>query len=169
MWKEVNGYEGLYEVSDDGQVRRLLSNGKTKPVKNRENLYPTVSLSKNSIRRSYNVHRLVAEAFLEKPEGATEVNHKDGNKWNNNVSNLEWVTQRENYLHAVKELNHFPWGKAPRGVKCIDPDTDEVIAEFYSIADAARSLGKASARSGITWVCQGMQQTAYGYKWEYAD
>ena len=87
VWKDINGYEGLYQVSDEGQVRRLLKNGRTKPVKNRENLYPTVSLSKDGKRRSYNVHRLVADAFIEKPTGKTEVNHKDGNKWNNHVEN----------------------------------------------------------------------------------
>ena len=169
MWKDIKGYEGLYQVSDDGHVRRLLKNDRTKPVKNREGLYLSVSLSKKSKRRSYNIHRLVAEAFLERPVGATEVNHKDGNKWNNDISNLEWVSQRENMLHAMQQLNKFPWGKPPRKIRCLDKETGEVVAEFYSIAEASRVFGKGGLRSSVTLCCQGLQQTAYGYRWEYAD
>ena len=171
MWKDIKGYEGLYQVSEKGEVRRILKSGKTKPVKPRDGLYYTVSLSKNNKYTSFNIHRLVAEAYLDMPESnePLEVNHKDGNKLNNNVENLEWVTQRQNMLHAINQLNHYPWGKPPRKVKCINPDTGEVIQEFYSIADAARTLGKMSARTGITAVCQGLQPKAYGYKWEYAE
>ena len=61
------------------------------------------------------------------------------------------------------------WGKAPRKIKCLDPETKEVVAEYSSISDAARSIGKMSARTSITFVCQGLQNTAYGYIWEYAD
>jgi hypothetical protein len=168
MWKDVKGYEGLYQVSDKGEVRRLLYN-KTRPVKPRDGQYNTVTLSKNGIKKSHAIHRMVAEAFLERPQGATEVNHKDGVKHHNNVENLEWVTQRENRLHAMNELNHFPFGKPARKVKCINADTGELIQEFPSLADAARAVGKMSARTGITLVCQGMQNKAYGYKWEYAD
>lgn len=169
MWKDIKGYEGLYQISDDGHVRRLLKNGRTKPVKNREGLYLSVSLSKKSKRRSYNIHRLVAEAFLDRPANADEVNHKDGNKWNNDISNLEWVSQRENMLHAMQQLNKFPWGKPPRKIRCLDKETGEVVAEFYSIAEASRVFGKGGLRSSVTLCCQGLQQTAYGYRWEYAD
>lgn len=168
MWKDIKGYEGLYQVSDKGEVQRLLKGGRTKLVKPRCGLYPTVSLSNHCNKKSYLVHRLVAEYFLERPEGTTEVNHKDGNKWNNDLSNLEWVTQRQNIDHAVKELEAFKYGKTPRKVRCIDPYSGQIVEEFRSVSEATRAVGKDS-RQGITCCCQGRRITAYGYKWEYAD
>lgn len=170
IWKDIKGYEGLYQVSDEGNIRRIYKDGKTKLLKNRPSAnYYTVCLSDKCQKKTCAVHRLVAETFLDKPEGKTEVNHKDGNKLNNRVENLEWVTQRENCLHSMYQLNKNPFGKPPRKVKCIDPITDTIIAEFKSVTDASRSIGKMSARASITNVCQGYQQTAYGYKWEYME
>lgn len=169
MWKDIKDYEGFYQVSDEGQVRRILKSGRTKPVKNRDGKYYTVNLSKPGQKKCCNVHRLVAEHFLDKPEGATEVNHKDGNKKNNNVSNLEWVTSWENRVHAMEELHHFPFGKPAKKVRCRDPKTNEIVAEYHSLADAARHIGKMSAKSQITLVCQGYVDSAYGYCWEYIN
>lgn len=169
MWKDIKGYEGFYQISDDGHVRRLLKGGRTKPLKNREGLYYTVSLSKKCEKHSFNVHRLVAEHFLERPEGATEVNHKDGNKLNNNVDNLEWVTQKQNHDHAVKVLGKNPFGKPSRKVKCIDKNTGEVVKIYPSVSEAARSTGSIYARTKITLVCQYGHGSAYGFCWEYAD
>lgn len=169
MWKDIKGYEGLYQVSDDGQVQRLLTKGKPKRVKNREGIYYTVSLSKKGVKKSFNVHRLVAEAFLDRPEGASEVNHLDGNKYNNRVSNLEWVTQKENLIHAIEVLNHYPWGKPPKAVRCLDIETGNEVARYSSMSDAARAIGKMSARQPIMLTCQGLQTSAYGYKWEFVE
>lgn len=170
MWKDIKDYEGLYQVSDEGYVRRILKDGSTKLLKNRPNgKYYTVCLSKKCEKKGFNVHRLVAETFLEKPEGKSEVNHKDGDKHNNHISNLEWVTPKENLIHAMEQLNHFPWGKPARKVNAIDIESGEVIAQFHSLSDAAKSVGKVSARNSISLVCQGYQQTAYGFRWEYAD
>ena len=169
MWKDIKDYEGIYQVSDDGHVRRILKDGSTKPVKNRDGKYHTVSLSKKGIKKSVLVHKLVADAFLERPTGATEINHKDGNKHNNRLENLEWVSQKENILHAIEQLKHFPYGKAPRKVRCLDKNTGEFIAEFNSISEASRVVGSANARSSIYLVCQGLQKTSHGFKWEFAD
>lgn len=170
MWKPVVGYEGLYEVSDLGEIRRILPNGTTRKLKLWQSAnYYTVCLSNKCHRKTKAVHRLVADAFLNKPENATEVNHKDGNKLNNKVENLEWVTQRENAIHSMDVLGHNPFGKPPRKVKCIDPDTGKVLAEYRSLLEAGKAMGSASARVNITLVCQGYQSKAYGYKWEYAD
>lgn len=170
MWKDIKGYEGLYQISDDGHVRRFLKNGSSKPVKNKEgSKYYTVSLSNKGITTTYNVHRLVAEHFLEKPLNAVEVNHIDGNKKNNDISNLEWVTQADNRIHAMEKLEKFPFGKPARRVRCMDVVTGEVVAEYHSVSEAAKSVGKISARSSITLACQGYAQTAYGYKWEYVS
>lgn len=170
MWKDIKGYEGLYQVSDKGQVRRFYKDRYPKMLKNRPSAnYYTVSLSNKCAKKTFAVHRLVAETFLDKPEGATEVNHKDGNKLNNRVENLEWVTQKENQQHAIKTLGLCPFGKKPRKVNCRDVSTNEIIIEYPSVSDAARQFGKMSARSGITQCCQGVRESAYGYRWEYAD
>lgn len=170
MWKDIKGYEGVYQISDDGHVRRFLKNGNSKPVKGKEgSKYYTVTLSNNNVQTTYNIHRLVAEHFLERPQNATEVNHKDGNKKNNDVSNLEWVTQEDNRIHAMEKLEKFPFGKPARRVRCLDVATGEVVAEYHSVSEAAKSVGRISARSGITLVCQGYAPSAYGYKWEYVN
>ena len=67
------------------------------------------------------------------------------------------------------EEKGYPFGKKPRAVRCLDRETDEVIAEYRSIFDAAKALGKMSARAPITFCCQGLQASAYGYRWEYKD
>lgn len=169
MWKDIKGYEGYYQVSDEGEVRRILKDGRTKPVKGKKGLYATVTLSKDNQPKGFAVHRLVAEHFLERPEGKTEVNHIDGDKWNNRVENLEWVTSWENRVHAMEVLHSFPYGKPAKRVRSIDPKTGKVVAEFHSLAEAARSIGKSSAKNSITNVCQGYAEVAYGYRWEYIN
>ena len=169
MWKDIKGYEGLYQISDDGKVRRLFKGGRTKELKNRDGLYYTVSLSKGCKKTSYSVHRLVAEAFIDVPTNHLEVNHKDGNKKNNNVENLEWVTQEENREHAIKVLGKTPFGKPPRKVICLDKTTGELIAEYPSVSEAGRAMNKPNARSLITMACRDADKRAFGYKWRYAD
>lgn len=172
MWKPIAGYEGLYEVSDQGEIRRLLNNGKTRNLKLWQSAnYYTVCLSNKCARKTKAVHRLVADAFLVKPvtNEPLEVNHKDGNKLNNKLENLEWITQRENMIHSIDVLGNNPFGKPPKKVKCLDPNTGEVVAEYRSLLEAGKAMGNASARASITLVCQGYQAKAYGYKWEYAD
>lgn len=112
-WRPVVGYEGLYEVSNRGNVR-----SKTRTVKHRRyglqrisgmprkqsvnaDGYPVLFLSKGGVRRHLSVHRLVAEAFCARPEGATEVRHIDGNPGNNHSSNLQWGTRGENMRDRI--------------------------------------------------------------------
>ena len=115
IWKEIEGYEGLYEVSNFGNVRSLdrlveytgkrsgtLSKMKGKPLKpyGDGRGYLKVKLGRT---RSVSVHRLVAEAFIPKVKGKDIINHIDNNRINNIVSNLEWVTPKENVHHAMKQ------------------------------------------------------------------
>ena len=115
QWLPVKGYEELYEVSDTGEVRSVdrvlaVTNQKERLFKgrvllqtiNKQVQYKQVSLWKENKGTSYYIHRLVAEAFIPNPEGKPEVNHIDGNRQNNHISNLEWVTSGENSLHASK-------------------------------------------------------------------
>lgn len=102
MWKPIKNYEGLYEVSNFGNVKRINKVTQNRILKPYGERYPTVSLSKNDKRALYRVHKLVANHFIEKPESHFQVNHKDGIRTNNHIDNLEWVSPSDNVLHAYK-------------------------------------------------------------------
>ena len=143
VWKDIEGFEGRYQISSEGRVkslpfmqRYLLRNGcegyrRTKEKIRRPKLinsgYLVVSLHKDNVGYGALVHRLVAVAFV--PGSGETVNHKDGDKRNNRASNLEWVSYTDNHLHAVR------LGLNRRAVKVICPDTGRV---YDSIAQAAR-------------------------------
>ncbi len=97
IWKDVEGYEGKYQVSTWGRVRGR--KGILKPYLN-YNGYEKVELWNGDIGRKFRVHRLVAMAFIPNPNELPQVNHKDGNRTNNSVTNLEWVTNAENAQKA---------------------------------------------------------------------
>lgn len=107
QWKDVKGFEEYYQISDQGNVyskrsERLLHQSLT------GSKYPKVSFSIKQGRTYHMVHRLVAEAFISNPENKRTVNHIDGNKSNNNLSNLEWNSYSENCLHAFRTGLHIP-------------------------------------------------------------
>ncbi|HMX02920.1 MAG TPA: NUMOD4 domain-containing protein [Chitinophagales bacterium] len=123
IWKEISGYEGLYEVSNDGRVRSLdrwvthpygmaLKRGRILAAATIWSGYKRVLLIKDSIRKNITVHRLVALAFVENPNNETQVNHIDGNKENNSFLNLEWCSIGYNNRHARNTgLNVARFGK----------------------------------------------------------
>lgn len=98
----IKEYEGMYSVSSDGRVFSYKSNKYLKLQSNKH--YLKVMLTKNGEQIQKLVHRLVAEAFIPNPENKKEVNHIDGNKLNNSIDNLEWVTPKENQQHSVKKI-----------------------------------------------------------------
>ena len=102
-WKNVIGYEGLYEVSNKGNVRNVRRNTLLRLTKTNYG-YIQVSLYKNGIRTGLKVHRLVAEVFIPNPDNLPQINHKDEDKTNNNVTNLEWCTAKynNNYGHRTE-------------------------------------------------------------------
>jgi len=112
VWKDIKGYEGFYQVSNLGQVKRLktkvkgkLNSIRTLPERinkpRMQNGYLSVALQ-NMNRINIKLHRLVALHFIPNPENKPEINHIDGNKKNNRVDNLEWCTRKENMIHASK-------------------------------------------------------------------
>ena len=164
MEKEIDGYEE-YTITNDGRVYSYKSGAKRELIGSDHNGYRRVWLSKNGKGKAWYIHRLVAQAFLEKPESEQklEVNHKDGNKSNNYVDNLEWVTHTENMAHAL-ESGLIPERSLPKVIFQIDKDTGEIINEFKSIKEAVRVTR--TKRSSISKVLQGMRKTAGGYFWK---
>lgn len=123
IWHPCAGYETHYEVSNLGNVRSIermvrhakggvkLSPSKLLKQGRSKNGYLTVSFSVDSIKSNQSVHRLVARAFIPNESNKPQVNHKDGNKHNNHVENLEWMTCSENGLHAYRVLGNTAWNK----------------------------------------------------------
>lgn len=105
-WKDVVGYKGVYQVSNLGEVKRVSKNKLLTPyVGAKSKGYMYVKLCMNGVRCKKALHRIVAEAFIPNPLDKPEVNHIDGNKSNNCVTNLEWVTRSENEQHSYSVLN----------------------------------------------------------------
>lgn len=118
IWKDIKNYEGIYQVSNYGNVRsfkKWCGNNHLKKWVNETSIlkatdngngYLIVRLNKYGTRKNFYIHRLVATYFLDNPSNKNIVNHKDYNKYNNNVSNLEWVTQKENVNYSIKNMKH---------------------------------------------------------------
>ena len=114
VWKDIQGYEGLYKISNFGNIKSKSGIFKKQFISFKG--YLRIKLSNNGEYKSYTVSRLVATAFIPNPENKPEVNHIDGNKLNNNISNLEWTTKSENAIHAFKNGLRKTNFKPKRGV-----------------------------------------------------
>lgn len=108
IWKPINEYFGIYEISNLGNVKRYYKNGKTKILQPRLNHkgYERVCLCNKNTRKEFCVHRLVGEAFIKNKYNKPQINHKNGIKTDNMMSNLEWVTPKENCLHRSILYSH---------------------------------------------------------------
>lgn len=158
-WKDVFGYEGLYQVSNLGRVKSL-GNGKIRKEKilkptNNGRGYLIVHLSKEGKMKNYRVHRLVASSFIPNDNLLkTDVNHKDENPANNRVENLEWCTKAYNNNYSLsKPVIQYTLAGKP-------------IALFPSAKEAGRRLGFSNGH--ICDCCNGKQKNYKGFKWRYA-
>lgn len=188
IWKDIKGYEELYQISNLGNVKSLkrktlgkkhgnhyLKERILKPGKSGN--YYHVCLRKNNVNKIFYIHRLVAQTFIKNIENKNQVNHKNGKTTDNNVNNLEWVTASENQTHAYKVLKrktniqNFEKYRTQRKRKINQYDkTGNFIKSWDCISDAekflnAKSIGK------ICECCQHKngRKSAFGFKWEYAN
>lgn len=176
-WKDVKGYEGAYKVSNLGNVmscdryvrvcgggKRLVPSIVLKPFRSTGG-YLEVNLWKNNKMKTAMVHRIVAKAFLENINDLPEVNHKDENKENNCVENLEWCTSKYNANYGTRN-QRMTEKKSVKPVLMLDKNGN-LIKRYKSLGEATRDTG--FDMSAIIRVCKGRQKTSMGYKWAYAD
>jgi len=169
IWKTITNFEN-YSVSNLGQIKNNISG---KILKNNiKDGYSGISLVNNEIKKYYKIHRLVALAFIPNPENKSDVNHKDKNKLNNNINNLEWMTRKENNIHRCQ--NVFIEQKARyKTIIRIDVNTNEILEEYDAIKDGAQWIvtngygtNIHNSRNSIGNCINGLTNTAYGFKWE---
>lgn len=160
QWKAIKGFEE-YQISTSGQVKAR--SGKILAPNNNGFGYLHVHLMKDGAIHVKKIHRLVAEAFIDNPQAKPQVNHKDGNKSNNTVDNLEWATRSENMKHACANGLHF---KRARAVVQIDITTHAIISTYKHANEAERATG--INHTSIGMACKQNRRTG-GYLWEYQD
>lgn len=183
QWRDIQDYEGLYQISNLGRVKsceRICKTGnglgehllpekllKLSLVKG----YLQIALHKEGKYKYYKVHRLVAQTFIPNPDNKEQVNHIDGNKQNNCIDNLEWVTGKENMLHASKNgllkgntkthyQNKTNGQKSSKPIIAINLKTNEEIY-FKSQNEASRQLNL--CKSDISAICKGKIKQTKGY------
>ena len=162
FWKRIENWE-RYEVSNLGRIRNAETGKEIKTRSDKEG-YRLVTFSINNVQSTKKVHRLVAAAFIPNDENKPQVNHKDGNRANNNAENLEWCTSSENHLHAYRELGRIAKnekaGRPKKKVLCIE--TGEV---YESAMAAARAIG--GKQGPLSTVCRNERSSYMGKHWRY--
>lgn len=182
-WKDIEGYNQAYKISNKGRVlsvsRTVRENSIHGKVKTKEMIlsqredqkgYMRVYLNDNGRTKFVSVHRLVAIAFIENPENKPQVNHIDGNKKNNNATNLEWCTNSENQIHAYKLGLNKQTGRSGRKkipVVAVNSSNRNEQYWFDSINDAAQKTN--THPQNIRKVMLGERKTANGFIWKRGD
>ena len=180
QWKDIVGYENEYQINQFGEIRTLKDSPKLKkydvlkPQISKRNGYVYQMLYKNGKEKLLRVHRLVAMAFLPNPNNLPQVNHKDGNKQNNSVDNLEWCEQSYNMKHAYKNGLQIPSENQRKAIintnklkqkKVCQIKDGEIINTFSGISEASRQT-KISI-SCISRCCNLKRKSTNGYEWRF--
>ena len=162
IWKPIKDFEEKYAISNYGKIKNIKTNKILKEKKNKRG-YLYIGLFKNKKQYAFRINRLVAQAFIPNPNNYPQVNHKDENKLNNCVNNLEWCTAKynANYGNRNKKLKgYFP------SVKIIQYDLqNNFIKEWESMKIASKKLN--ICRTNISECCRNLRKTAGGYIWKY--
>lgn len=179
IWKDIEGYGGTFQVSNLGRVKTFnyRNSGKEKVLKPKKHNkgYLQVQLMKGEQNKMFTIHRLVAQAFLPNPQNLPCVNHKDEDKTNNNVENLEWCDRSYNVrysmdLHPERIANRK---NSPRYGKRMGLKVNQYNknGELIKTWDNSRTIQNQTGMSdwSIAECCRGKRHTAYGYIWQYAD
>ena len=171
IYRDIKDYEGLYQVSNFGNVMSLnyRKTGRAELLKTYKNKkgYLLICLSKNKKQKTFQIHRLVAEAFIPNLENLPQVNHKDEDKTNNSVDNLEWCTNEYNHKYGTRNeriAKTLTNGKQSKPVLQFSK-TGEFIKEWESSMEIQRQLGYCN--SFIGKCCKGKYESAYGFRWIY--
>jgi hypothetical protein len=175
MFKDIKGYENIYQISNCGIVRRISYSDKGNKSKYKlpfylkdrldKDGYKKITLTINHNPKQFFVHRLVAIAFIKNQLNKKEVNHIDGNKSNNKAENLEWVTQSENRQHCLKYLNpKLKNNKLSKKVLQFDLKGN-LIKMYPSAKQAMRDTG--FSQGHISEVCRGEMKTYKKFIWKY--
>ena len=174
IWKDIQGYEGLYQISNLGRVKSLeriiiTSNNITKKISEkilkpclRKNGYYSIVLQKNNKSKYYTIHRLVAKEFIPNPDNLPQVNHKDENKLNNNVDNLEWCTSKYNNNYGTHNERH---ALARSKTVYQYSLSKKLLSIWKSTHDVNYKLGY--HQGNIAACCRGERKTAYNCIWSY--
>lgn len=162
-WEPVPGYEGYYAVSDRGTVYSLRKERELKPKIDRYG-YEVVTLTVHGHSKCFTIHRLVALAFIPNPYNKPTVNHKDENKRNNAVSNLEWATHKENDNHGTRN-QRMSKSKCRRAVIGLFPDGSTKTFDGVKAASDASGI----AHSQIAKCCKGIIKQTHNIEWRYYD
>lgn len=165
IWKKAKGLEERLLVSSKGRVFDILKNRLAKQFLTGRGYYSvTLWYGSQENRKNYIVSRLVAQAFIPNPNNLPQVNHKDGNKLNNCVDNLEWVSARDNNIHAIKTgLRNYEKVKKP----ILQIKNGIIIKQFSSLNEASRETG---IDTKSLWCCANHKKnrkSAGGFQWEY--
>lgn len=172
IWKDIFGYEGYYQVSNTGKVKNVNTNHiKHSTLANTG--YLVITLYKDNKGKTLTIHRLVAQAFIPNPDNKPQVNHIDGNKTNNNITNLEWVTAKENIRHIIG-LGFKPvcntrgkFGKDnKRSTKIGQYSKNGKLLNIYYGGNEIKKKLNLSTATNILEVVKGKRKTAFGYVWK---
>lgn len=166
IWKDIPGYEGLYQVSNEGRVktaRRKGTFGGLARMRPMQHGYIGVDLCREGKRKTHMVHRLVAQAFISNPDNLPEINHKDENKTNNHANNLEWCTRRYNLMYGEGHKRRVASKSKP---VTQHTKNGEFVAWYPSVKEAGRQTGVYD--SNIGYACR-HNGTAGGYIWRYYE
>lgn len=157
--KDIKGYEGLYAITEDGNVWSYRRNKFLKHTLNNSGYY-MIDLYKDKKRKKYLIHRLVCETYIPNPDNLPQVNHKDENKQNNCVSNLEWMSRIDNMNYGTGIERSAK--KRSKPVYCVELDKT-----FKSIRQAAKELGLSDRH--ICECCKGKRKTEGGFYFRYKE